>query len=167
MKNIMSDYNGDGEKGIMFSSLTCMTETEIQWKYQQAKENGISNFYIDESANADELKRFEVNLMVGEHIIMFLDPALYKEAAAACELVPVAEIFDEVPDCAIDEYAISIADTDFYNFFDGVQTIPDDTLIVVRRVSTMTAYRKSKDADALQQYNNDMVRDLVSFSVGE
>lgn len=167
MKNIMSDYNGDGEKGIMFSSLTCMTDTQIEWKYQQAKESGIADFYIDKSANLSELKRFEVNLMVGEHVIMFMDPALYKQASEVCEFVPLAEIFDDVPDCAMDEYAVRIAATEFYDFFDGVQIIPDDTLIVVRRVSSMTAYRKAKDADALQQYHNDMIRDLVEFSLDD
>lgn len=166
MKNVMSDYNGDGEKGIMFSSLTCMTETQVDWRYQQAKENGITDFYIDRSANAEELKRLEVNYMVGEHVIMFMDPALYKEASEVCEFVPLAEIFDTVPECAMDEYSIPIAAMEFYDFFDGAQVIPDDTLIVVRRVSSMTAYRKAKDADALQQYHNDMVRDLVEFSIG-
>lgn len=165
IKNIMSDYNGDGEKGIMFSSLTCMTETQVEWKYQQAKEQGISDFYIDRSANVAELKRLEVNFMVGEHVIMFMDPALYKEAEGACGFVPLTEIFDELPECAIDEYAVEIARTEFYEFFDGAHIIPEDTLAVVRDVSTMTAYRKDKKADEIQRCHNDMLRDLVEFTL--
>lgn len=165
IKNIMSDYNGDGEKGIMFSSITCMTENQVEWKYQQAKEQGISDFYIDKSGNISELKRFEVNLMVGEHVIMFVDPALYKESQGVCGFVPLTEIFGGLPECAVDEYAVEIARTEFYEFFDGAHIIPEDTLAVVRDVSTMTAYRKDKNADAIQQYHNDMLRDLVEFSL--
>lgn len=165
MKRIMSDYNGDGEKGIMFSALTCMTETQVEWKYQQAKEQGISDFYIDRSANVAELKRLEVNFMVGEHVIMFMDPALYKESQEVCGFVTLTEIFGELPECAIDEYAVEIARTEFYEFFDGAHIIPEDTLAVVRDVSSMTAYRRDKSADAIQQYHNDMLRDLVEFSL--
>ena len=165
VKTVMSDYNGDGEKGLLFTALTCMTSAQIDEKYKQAAESGIVDFYIDREYNASEYKKFQMNVFAGEHVILFLDPELYVQVKESGGLVPLNEVIGEIPECALYEYGIRFSQTEFYKFFTGAQIMPDDTVLCARRVSTMTAFRKSKKAEKIHGYHMDMFRDIVGFSL--
>ena len=50
---------------------------------------------------------------------------------------PLNELFDSIPGGAFDDYAIRLADTEVYQYYDALKVLPEDTLIIMSQPLVM------------------------------
>ena len=115
--------------------------------------------------NAAVLDRFDMEVMSGESVIYMLDPALYQSVKYAGGLIPLAEIFNEAPAGAIDEYGIRLGDTQLYKSFSVLQALPEDTVLCLRRVTTMAVIKGKEKTERMHAWHVDLFEKMVTFSL--
>lgn len=164
IKQIMPDYNGDGTRGVMLNVFQYLNPEEIAYRKAQVEAEGIE-FSFDYTGNATALERFEMETVAGESVIYLLSPELYASIKEAGGLVPLSEILDTVPDSAVDEYGIRFSETDFCKAVSVLQYLPEDTVLCIRRTSTMSIFKGQKKAEQRHEWHTDLFRQMLLFTV--
>lgn len=160
-QSAMGDYNGDGHKEISFADNTFLTENEI------ARRKEINPKYTyDVTANNAAYQRYMAEITSGTHMFCMLDPDLYLGLAEIGGFIPLTEILDEVPEYATEEYGIRLGDTEFYKTTPGIQYIPADTMLAVRKTSTLDIKSEDKKAEQLE-FHKQLLRDIVEYTEPE
>ena len=142
LKSVLpEDYNGDGEKYVEVVSNYVMSEAEIEAaRLEYVEKESADDFYIDPVFMSQNKKKFDNLILAGEYSICFLSPYLYEEVKSAGGFMPLAEIFTEMPEGVNDEYSLLLCETDFGSYFPGFKNLPKDTLLCMRRISTMGSF---------------------------
>lgn len=164
IKQIMPDYNEDGTRGVMLSVYNYLNPDEIDERKAAVEAEGLE-FAFDYTQNTSALERFEMEVVAGESVIYLLTPELYESVKAAGGLVELAEIFDELPNTAIDEYGIRFADTDFAKAVSVFSYLPEDTVLCIRQTSTMSFFKGQKRAEEKQAWHTDLFRQILAFEL--
>ncbi len=164
LKQIMPDYNGDGTRGVMLSVYNYLNPEEIAYRKEQVEAEGIE-FSFDYTGNAATLERFEMEVVAGESVIYLLSPELYESVKTAGGLIPLSEFLTEVPDSAVDEYGILFSDTDFYKAVSVLQYLPADTVLCIRRTSTMPVFKGKKKAEERHEWHVDLFKQMLIFQM--
>ena len=153
----MDDYNGDGHREISFSDNTFLTEKEIE----RRKELNPKYKY-DVTANNGAYQRFMAEITGGTHLFCMLDPDLYAGLREQGAFVPLSEIFGEIPECAEDEYGITLGKTEFYKSNGDIQYLPANTVLAVRIPSTLDIKSDKKKKEQLS-YHKELLKGIVEF----
>ena len=132
------DFNGDGEKVVTFVSNFIMSEEEIKKAKAEREAEGYADFYVDTGLISNNKKNFDNLIMAGEYSVCMLSPYLYESVKESDAFVPLDEIFDYEIAGAIDECGIKLSETDFGRYFPGVNTLPEDTVLCMRRMSPLS-----------------------------
>jgi hypothetical protein len=82
-------------------------------------------------------------------------------------LIPLSEIFETVPTSAIDEYGIRFSETDLYKTFSALSFCPEDTVLCIRRVSTMAIFKGKTKTERMHAYHVDLFTRMVTFTAPE
>lgn len=150
----ISSLQGDGAKKLSLADVTWYSPFDLD---NMSKAEAAA---IDTSANQAEYDRFQLELTNGDALLLFISPQLESQIKSA--LVPLAEIFGEnVPASAMDEYAIRLGDTPFYEYFTVAKELPQNTRICVRRASSAPAVAKSKNAMELEAHAVAVLRSIA------
>ncbi len=121
--------------------------------------NGAS-YNMAKGQNADRLKELSSYMMTGECSIWLVNTSVYEAQHMNEKLaVPLAETFGKTPEGAYDEYAVRLGDTAFYQYYEALQVLPADTLIVFTRSYFMGA---SSNAETYAQFKA-LYRAIVEF----
>lgn len=162
LKQLVPDQDGDGSKDVMFSIINYMNPAQIAEKQALAEEQGV-DLYIDLAGNASKLERFQIEVVAGESVIYLLDPLLYESVKDAGGLLRLDEVLDEIPASAVDEYGIRLADTDLYQSITTLQYLPEDTVLCIRKVSTMSVFKGQKRSEEIHARHVELFRQIVAF----
>ena len=81
--------------------------------------------------------------------------------------MPLEEVLGYVPEEAIDEYGIRFRDTAFSEFFTATHVFPEDSILCIRRVSVMSAFKGQKKTERAHAYHTELFRSVVEFSLPE
>ena len=166
MKQVMDDYNGDGEKGVLLADFNCLNEEQIAEKEALAAEQGV-DLIFDNYGNAAVYEQYEMEVIAGESVIYILDPALYENVKKAGGLLPLTEVLGETPEGAIDDCGIRLADTKFARYYSAMDVFPEDSVLCIRRVSTMSVFKGQKKTERLHAYHVDLFNGIVNFEFPE
>lgn len=169
MKDVMQDYNGDGEKGMTLVTLTCVSEEKIE-KMKAEAEAESQEFYIDLGANAQNQRQFDMEIFAGEAVICMLDPELYESVKEAGGFMKMSDIFTEEELDGVklyDECGIYLHDLKFGKFYGVMANLPEDTVLCVRKVATITVFKGKKKYEKLHEYHVDLFRNIVNFEYPE
>ena len=149
------DFNGDGEKITSLQAITLMTKEQIAKAEAEAAENSSVFVYNPQSLENNKTS-FSTQLFSGEYVICLIDPEQYKNAYKAGGFAPLSELFGEnnIPDYAYDDCALLLSETNFSKFFTAMSVFPDDTLICVRKMSSVSAIKGKSKAE--REYNNQL-----------
>ncbi len=159
-----------GEDGasmeVMFSAINYLNEEQIAEKKALAEEQDV-DLYIDLSGNASALERFQMEVVAGNSVIFLLDPLLYESVKEAGGLLPLAEVLDQIPETAIDEYGIRLGDTELYDNIAALRQLPEETVLCIRRISTMSVFKGQKKTEEMHALHTALFAALVSFESAE
>ena len=149
------DFNGDGEKITSLQAITLMTKEQIAKAEAEAAENSSVFVYNPHSLENNKTS-FSTQLFSGEYVICLIDPEQYKNAYKAGGFAPLSELFGEnnIPEYAYDDCALLLSETNFSKFFTAMSVFPDDTLICVRKMSSVSAIKGKSKAE--REYNNQL-----------
>lgn len=149
------DFNGDGEKISSLQAITLMTKEQIAKAEAEAAENSSVFVYNPQSLENNKTS-FSTQLFSGEYVICLIDPEQYKNAYKAGGFAPLSELFGEnnIPEYAYDDCALLLSETNFSKFFTAMSVFPDDTLICVRKMSSVSAIKGKSKAE--REYNNQL-----------
>ncbi len=174
LRDNLKDYNGDGEKGITLITLTCVSEEKIESMKAEAEAES-EEFYIDLNANAQNIKQFDMEVFAGEAVICLLDPSLYERVGEAGGFMKMTEVFTSEELAALKEegveldgeYGIRLLSTKFGKYYGAIAEMPEDTMLCIRKVSTISVFKGKKKYEKLHGYHVDMFRELVNFEYPE
>ncbi len=156
---IADDYNNDGEIAVTFSDIVMLSPEERE----AAEENGA---VFDNEFIMSSLSEFDQHIMNGETVICFLSPYMYERVPEG-GFLPLAEVLDEVPEGTHDEYAIYLLKTEFGQYFEGMNDLPEDTLICVRQLATTSIFTGKKKTEKLHAANLELFKKIVEFEAPE
>ena len=132
-----------------------MTKEQIAKAEAEAAENSSVFVYNPQSLENNKTS-FSTQLFSGEYVICLIDPEQYKNAYKAGGFAPLSELFGEnnIPEYAYDDCALLLSETNFSKFFTAMSVFPDDTLICVRKMSSVSAIKGKSKAE--REYNNQL-----------
>ena len=104
-----------------------------------------------------------MEVVAGNSVIYMLDPLLYESVKDAGGLLPLAEVLDEIPQAAIDEYGIRLGDTALSESITGLQRLPEETVLCIRKVSTMSVFKGQKKSEEAHARHVELFRQIAAF----
>ncbi len=165
LKAVMpKDYNGDGEKYAEVVGNYVMSKEEIETAEKEEFGDATDNdFYIDPAFMSQNKQKFDNLIVAGEYSICFLSPYLYEDVKGAGGFKPLDEIFEAVPDGAVDEYGIRLSETEFGSYFPGVNELPPDTILCLRRIGTLTSLLNKGSTEKEYQWAVEFFRAIAEY----
>lgn len=115
---------------------------------QKAQEDQV---FIDTVFNSNEYSTLNSQYKTGNGSIYLLEEWLYRELldedGTTERLKPLAEVFGETPEGAIDAYAIRLGDTELYKNSPALRVLPADTVICLHeKIVGQKDYEKEVEA---------------------
>lgn len=157
------DFNNDGKVEACLRDLTVMSPDEIKAQSAALETENVKNegLMLNEQLvglqMSDAVKTFNQEIFGGDSVICLLSPYMYstlpKTDGISDAFMPLEEVLGYTPGGAYDECAVYLKSTDFGKYSAGLSALPDDTLLCVRRKSTMSflkGERKTEKAHAYQ-----------------
>ena len=119
-----------------------------------------SAYHTAKKQNGDRLDELSSYMMTGECSIWLVNTSVYEAQHMSEQLaVPLVDTFGKTPAGAYDEYAIRLGDTAIYQYYEALQVLPADTLIVFTRSYFMGA---SSNKETYEQFKT-IYKAIVEF----
>ncbi len=169
VRDVMDDYNGDGEKGMTLITLTCVSEEKIEALEAEAEAES-RELYIDLAMNAQNQRQFDMEIFAGEAVICFLDPSLYETVKEAGGFMKMSDIFtkEELSGLTVyDECGIYLKNLEFGKYYGVMSRLSDDTIVCIRKVATISVFKGKKKYEKLHGYHVDLFKNIVNFEYPE
>lgn len=156
------EYNDDGKKTVMINDVTVLSDEQIAEKEAEAKAES-DRLYYDYEARENAISQVTTLITTGETVICLMDDYMYQKYKSEEAFVPLAELLEEVPEKALDEYSVYLMDTPFGQHFSACMALPADTILCIRKSSVFASGNKS--AEKQYQLNIETFKRLFTFSV--
>ena len=166
LQGMMPDYNGDGKKYAQLNDMIFMSGDQMSDYIESVAEEG-ETAAVDKLTNKQTSERFTYEIFGSESSICILAEDQYQSVASESGFMPLSEIFDEIPEGAIDEYGVRFSETKLCKFYDAAKIFPDDAVIALRRLSTMSVFTGKKKAEKKYEYNLDFFKKMLNFDYPE
>lgn len=159
--NLLSKKNGETEK-VKLNHYPIYTEDELRAMCIDPKTGHVDSFaYSSENqGNQDHIRTFQSFCMTGENAVWLVSEWVYGNLIDDDQrLVPLEQVLGYTPENAYNPYAIRLADTEFYRYYEVLQLLPEDTLLVFASGTVMGA---TSDAEVYELYKQ-LFRAIVEF----
>jgi len=155
-QEIADDYNNDGEVHVALNDVVLLSDEEIL----TAKERGaVFNAQFIQKTRTE----FYQQIIAGDAVICLLSPTFYEEIHASGGFMKLSDLFDEIPDSAYDDCGIILSKTDFGKSFNGIDDLPEDTVMAIRCLSTLSGLKGAKKTEAWQRSYENLFRAIVNY----
>jgi len=161
--DMMEDYNGDGEKKAILSDIIFLSAAQAEAAEAEALQRG-EEYAVNWQTNNQTSEQFTYEIMAGDSLLCLLSEDQYKMVLTGDGFVPLSEVFDEIPETAMDEYGIRFSETEFCRFYSDAQIFPEDTVLALRRVTSINQIRSPKKMEALHGFHRDLFEKIVQFT---
>ncbi len=154
-------FNGDAP-AVGITSYPFYTEGELRALYTDPETGDFDGaaFNMAKGQNINRLKELSTYMGTGECSIWLVNTSVYEAQHMAEKLaVPLTETFGTKPSGAYDDYAIRLGDTAIYQYYEALQVLPADTLIVLTRPYFMGA---SSNKETYEQFKT-LYRAIIEF----
>lgn len=155
LTEIMKDYNGDGEKKILLSTVTYQTEEQ---RKESIKDHDVYGKVMSDAANKEAFDTIINQMRSGQVAIYLIDPGLLNKGP----FMKVEDVLGYKPDESImcGENGVYLKKTEFAKYMGGFDDLPDDTVICIMSKLVTTK-------DDLQQNSIDLFKAILNFGVDE
>ncbi len=162
-RQLMKDYNEDGEKRVSYKPLFLMTSEQLEALREEYKGGEDEAPFVNGNLIQQNKSLYDSELMSGETVICFLDPAWYADMREAGFLEKLSEYVKDLPANEYDDYAFPLHETEFGNFFAGIKDMPADTLICIRRTGVLTNAWNASESKKNHAYHEDFLQRIFAF----
>ena len=152
--SVVEDKDGDGKVNIAIRELFIMSPEEIS----EVEEGYEANYTLI----SDNLKLFDQEILSGEATICLLSPYLFERVAEADGFLPIGEYVNGAEVEYFGEYGVKLSSTVFGNM-PGLSVLPNDTILCVRRVSTMASLFDKKQTEKNHALNIETVKRIFEM----
>lgn len=158
---MISPEKEDGSRlSVLLNDFSVYSEDEMR----KLSTDDDGNFSVMTYENMNQVSKnnldlFGTYIMAGESCIWLVNETVYENQNLKKLAVPLAELFEQVPDGAYDEYAFYLSDTALYRQYDALKVLPEDTLIVFSQRLYINPYFD----EAAYEENRQMYRAIVDF----
>lgn len=169
IRDNIDDYNEDGEKGMTLITLTCVSEAKLEALESEAEAES-QELYVDLAANAQNIKQFDMEIFAGEAVVCLLDPSLYERVHAEGGFMKMTDLFTEEELAELELYddcGIYLHSTKFGKYYSVMSSLPDDTVLCIRKISTISVFKGKKKYEKLHDYHVDLFKNIVNFEYPE
>lgn len=166
VQSLMDDYNGDGKKLAQLNDFIFMSDNQLNKYMTELRENGEDPVF-NPQINKQAAERFSYEIFGVNSTICILSEDQYKDVAEVGGFIPLKELLGETPENAHDEYSIRFADTKFCKFYKSVDIFPEDALIAIRRISTMSGFTGKEKAEERHAYHKELFIKILTFEYPE
>lgn len=149
-----------GEKmQCALSTYAIYTDEELRALFTDEDGNfsleGYERAKLGSNQNAQNLQNY---MMTGDSALWLVSEHVYATMMREAEwLVPLSEFGVEISAAAVyDDYAVRLSETEFYRYYDGMKALPEDTLLLVRK---LPVWKTEADFAVFQQ----LFLNIVSF----
>lgn len=156
------DFDGDGKKNVGLVRYQIYSQEEIEEQEQIVLPDGTQNV-VDKAQNSSNMSSYSSYLMTGDVSVCFLSEYLFENLKKNDRLMPLSEIFEEVPESACDEYGIRLSAIDFYKYNSSVRAMDGDTVICLLRQTVVGASKNDKEYKKAV----DTFKSIVGFKIIE
>lgn len=164
VREVLSAVSPENEKTgekmqCALSTYAIYTDEELRALFTDEDGNfsleGYERARLGSNQNAQNFQNY---MMTGDTALWLVSEHVYSTLLKERDwLVPLSEFGVEISaEAAYDEYAVRLSETDFYRYYDGMKALPEDTLVLVRK---LPVWKTEEDfADFKQLFLN-----IVSF----
>lgn len=137
---------GEESPVVGITSYPFYTEDELRALYTDPDTGDFdgAGFNMAKGKNTENLETLSSYMMTGDCSIWLVNTSVYEAQHMAERAVPLTETFGTTPTGAYDEYAIRLGDTAIYQYYEALQVLPADTLIVLTYPYIMGASSKTE-----------------------
>ncbi|MCL2096972.1 MAG: SurA N-terminal domain-containing protein [Oscillospiraceae bacterium] len=150
------DLNGDGEIYADFTHFMYMTESQIE----NARARGRA---VNMQSVMTAQTQIQLELAQGNIVIYFIDPEVYRELSAGDSgiFMPVDEILGYRPESANDDYSIRLGNLQCWQYYEGLNDFPANTLVAVRDMYTDEKIK----GETIERYERNFktLKNLIEF----
>lgn len=166
-EQVMSgDRNDDGTKNASLLDISLMTDEQIKVAQEEAKAMGI-NMTVNKQQMIQTEKQFNTQIFAGEAVICLLDPHWYGIVKDSGGFMKLTDALGYMPDSAIDEYGVRLFDTDFGKYFTAFSKFPEDTILCVRTLATVSVFKGVSAEEKRHEFHIQTFRDAMNFKLPE
>lgn len=159
---IPKDFNGDGKKAADLVMLFVCSEEQIRDIESTTFEDG-SHEIVDRKFIQDQYQQFNNLVMIGAYSICIIDPWLYNQVNDAGGFATLKDTLGYKPENARDENSICLADTEFGEYYKDVLGFPEDSVLCMRKIGTVSSWFNQNKSQKEYQNAVDTFRAIVEF----
>ena len=156
VEELADDRDGNGEVSVCIEDIVMLSPEE------QAAAAEAGAVFNGEFLNTS-MKEYTQQIFGGDAVICLLSPYMYEIVHAEGGFMPLSEIFDAVPESAYDDCAVVLAETDFGKYYNGMNDLPEDTLLCIRRLSTLAKFKGEAKTRAAHASSVELFCRMVEF----
>ncbi len=157
VEEIVDDYNGDGKIVISFDDIVMLSPEE----QQAAADDGA---VFNGEFNMNSMTEYYQQIVGGDAVICILSPYMYGIVREGDGFLPLSEVLGVIPESAYDDYGVLLLKTEFGQYFNGMNDLPEDTILCVRRLSTMAKFKGEEKTRKAHEASLELFRKMVSFT---
>lgn len=160
-----NDYNGDGEVYFTYNTISLLTDEQFEALREEyaGREDAP---YLDVNALNQNRHQFWNEVQSGEAVICLLDPAWYDLLYEQDWLMPFSEFLGYTPAGTLDDgCGILLSATDFGRHFAGIKSLPDDTLLCVKRTGYVLSSANPDRVATYRGYSKQLLTAILNFSI--
>ena len=172
LETMTGDRNGDGKVYVQMNDVVFYTEHQFKEYEKWCEENG-EDMTIDRMGNKQAADRY-VQQVWADPLICIFSPDQYTEVARSGGFTTLKDLFSDDPgalealgDAVLDDWGVRFYETKFAKFYDAARIFPEDVVIAVRTLPTMSALTGKKRAEEALAANKDMLRKILTFDYPE
>ena len=142
--DISKNTFGEESPVVGIVSYPFYTEKELRDLYTDpdTKDFNGAAYNMAKGKNTENLETLSSYMVTGDCAIWLVNTSVYEAQHMTERAVPLTETFGTTPTGAYDEYAIRLGDTAIYQYYEALQVLPADTLIVLTYPYIMGASSK-------------------------
>lgn len=160
-----NDFDKNGDKKASLNTFLIYSREQIEEIEAETDEYG-RHATVDRSQNSSEMQRYETYIKTGESSVYLLDPSLYEvlKNDSNQPLQKLEDVLSETPVGALEDgYGIRLGDTKWYEEYEILRVLPEDTVICLARPYVMGKSSKEK----AYAFEKEMFASLAGVSVKE
>ncbi len=157
---VSDDYDGNGAVAVSIDDIVMLSPEE-----REASSAAGAMFNPDFLRNT--MTEYYQQIVGGSAVVCMLSPYMYEMVKESGGFMPLSEIYGEVPEevraIMYDECGVILSKTEFGQAFNGIDDLPEDTVLCVRRLSTMAIFKGEEKTRALHEASVGVFKNIISY----